>query len=186
MLLALSSGQKTGLVAMGVAFVVFALVVSMVVPRYRPDFPGRYLGPFIAVVVLFTAGMLATVVFVARESEGKEAAAPGRTETVSPATETAPPATETAPPATGQPPGDAAAGEQVFKTAGCASCHTLAAAGARGTVGPNLDQARPDLAVIVDRVTNGKGVMPPFKGSLTAKQIEDVAAYVFQATHASS
>jgi len=184
-LLALSSGQKAGLVAMGAAFVVFALLASMVVPRYRPDFPGRYLGLFIAVVVLFTAGMLATVVFAARESE-KEAAGPGQTETAPPATETAPPATETAPPASEKPRGDVAAGERVFKTAGCVSCHTLAAAGAKGTVGPNLDQARPDLARIVDRVTNGKGVMPPFKGSLTAKQIEDVAAYVFQATHSGS
>ncbi|MER3411304.1 MAG: sulfide dehydrogenase, partial [Thermoleophilia bacterium] len=47
----------------------------------------------------------------------------------------------------------------------------------------NLDQARPDLALIVDRVTNGKGVMPSFKGQLSEKDIRDVAAYVFQATH---
>ena len=35
----------------------------------------------------------------------------------------------------------AAAGKQVFTgVGGCASCHTLAAAGSTGTVGPNLDQ----------------------------------------------
>lgn len=186
MLLALSSGQKAGLVAMGVAFVAFALVASMVVPRYRPDFPGRYLGLFIAVVVLFTAGMLATVVVVAKESGEKEAAVPRPGETAPPASETAPPPAETAPPPAETPTGDAAAGKRVFASTGCGGCHTLADAGTRGTVGPNLDQARPDLALILDRVTNGKGVMPPFKGSLSEKQIRDVAAYVFQATRAGS
>ena len=45
-------------------------------------------------------------------------------------------------------------------------------------MGPNLDDAKPDAALVVDRVTNGKGVMPPFGSSLSAKQIADVAAYV--------
>lgn len=36
--------------------------------------------------------------------------------------------------------GGQVSGEQVFASAGCASCHTLEAAGATGTVGPNLDQ----------------------------------------------
>jgi mono/diheme cytochrome c family protein len=79
--------------------------------------------------------------------------------------------------------GDPAAGKQVFATAGCGSCHTLADAGTNGTVGPNLDEAKPDLELVLDRVHNGKGVMPPFSGQLTEKQIADVAAYVVQATH---
>jgi len=74
--------------------------------------------------------------------------------------------------------GDAAAGKQVFETAGCKSCHTLKDAGATGTVGPNLDEAKPPAALVVDRVTNGKGVMPSFSGQLSTKQIADVAAYV--------
>ena len=77
-----------------------------------------------------------------------------------------------------QAKGDAAAGKQVFETAGCESCHTLQDAGATGTVGPNLDEAKPPAALVVDRVTNGKGVMPAFGGQLSAKQIADVAAYV--------
>jgi mono/diheme cytochrome c family protein len=77
--------------------------------------------------------------------------------------------------------GDAAAGKEVFETAGCASCHTLKDAGATGTVGPNLDDAKPPTDLVVDRVTNGKGVMPSFSGQLSAKQIADVAAYVSQA-----
>ena len=74
--------------------------------------------------------------------------------------------------------GDAAAGKQVFESAGCASCHTLADAGATGTVGPNLDEAKPPTTLVVDRVTNGQGAMPSFKGQLSETQIQDVAAYV--------
>jgi mono/diheme cytochrome c family protein len=78
--------------------------------------------------------------------------------------------------------GDATAGKQVFETAGCKGCHTLKDAGATGTVGPNLDQAKPPLSLVVARVTKGQGAMPPFKGQLTDKQIADVAAYVVKAT----
>jgi mono/diheme cytochrome c family protein len=78
--------------------------------------------------------------------------------------------------------GDAAAGKDIFEAKGCATCHTLADAGATGTVGPNLDEVKPDLAIAVDRIVNGKGTMPPFKGQLTAKEIADVAAYVVQAS----
>jgi cytochrome c6 len=49
-------------------------------------------------------------------------------------------------------------------------------------VGPNLDQAKPALSLVVTRVTKGAGAMPPFKGQLTDKQIADVAAYVVKAT----
>jgi mono/diheme cytochrome c family protein len=77
------------------------------------------------------------------------------------------------------PEGDAAAGKAVFAgSAGCTGCHTLSDAGATGTVGPNLDEAAPSSDLVIDRVTNGQGVMPPFKGTLTEQQISDVAAYV--------
>ena len=69
-------------------------------------------------------------------------------------------------------------GKQIFEKAGCTSCHTLKDAGATGTVGPNLDDAKPPKSLVIDRVTNGKGVMPPFKGQLTQAQIDAVAAYV--------
>lgn len=68
-------------------------------------------------------------------------------------------------------------GKTIFQNE-CASCHTLAAAGATGTVGPNLDQLKPPLARIVRQVTNGGAVMPPFKGKLTPAQIAAVATYV--------
>jgi mono/diheme cytochrome c family protein len=80
--------------------------------------------------------------------------------------------------------GDPTAGKQVFSSAGCASCHTLADAGATGTVGPNLDDAKPAYDLVIDRVTHGKGAMPAFgdQGLLNDTQIKDVAAYVVKAT----
>jgi cbb3-type cytochrome c oxidase subunit III len=68
-------------------------------------------------------------------------------------------------------------GEAIFK-ANCASCHTLSAAGATGTVGPNLDQLKPSMSIVVHQVTNGGAVMPAFKGKLSAAQIQAVAKYV--------
>ena len=81
------------------------------------------------------------------------------------------------PPAGG---GQAADGKGIF-TENCAGCHTLADAGTTGTVGPNLDQAKPPKDLVVDRVTNGKGAMPPFKGTLSDAQIQAVADYVSSA-----
>jgi len=60
----------------------------------------------------------------------------------------------------------------------CASCHTLAAAHAKGTVGPNLDQLKPSQSVVTRQVTNGGGGMPSFGGRLSKTQIAAVAAYV--------
>jgi mono/diheme cytochrome c family protein len=94
---------------------------------------------------------------------------------------TVPGTTETVPP--GYANGDPAAGKTIFETKGCTACHTLRDAGATGTVGPNLDVAKPSLGRAVDRVLHGKGAMPPFKDELTTKQVADVAAYVVKASH---
>jgi mono/diheme cytochrome c family protein len=80
--------------------------------------------------------------------------------------------------------GDPKAGKLIFTSAGCVSCHTLADAGATGTVGPNLDTAKPDYRLATARVTNGKGAMPSFKGQLSDQEIANVAEYVVQATSA--
>jgi mono/diheme cytochrome c family protein len=79
--------------------------------------------------------------------------------------------------------GDPANGAKVFASAGCGGCHTLKAAGSSGNVGPNLDDAKPDFALVVTRVTNGKGAMPSFKGQLSDQEIADVAQYVVDSTH---
>jgi mono/diheme cytochrome c family protein len=69
-------------------------------------------------------------------------------------------------------------GAAIFKGAGCAGCHTLAAAGATGTTGPNLDQLKPSTAVAAHQVMIGGGLMPAFQGKLSPAQIQAVAKYV--------
>ena len=89
------------------------------------------------------------------------------------------PSAEPAPAASAGAQGDAAAGKAVFASAGCGSCHTLADAGvdrrrsARTSTRPSPTPHSSTIAV-----TNGKGVMPSFKGQLDETQIADVAAYV--------
>ena len=168
-MLALSSSGKIWLAVVGGIFIAFALLVSMVVPRSRPDFPGKSLRPFVALVAVLFVAMITTVWMTAGGEEGEE----GGQEAVP--TETQPATTEAG---GGGAAGDPAAGKEVFASAGCGGCHTLGAAGSSGTVGPNLDGAKPSAERVVDRVTNGKGVMPPFKGSLDEQQIADVAAFV--------
>ena len=73
--------------------------------------------------------------------------------------------------------GGATDGKTVF-TSNCAGCHTLAAAGTSGTVGPNLDQSRPSRNEAEQKVRKGGGGMPAFEGRLTDQQIQAVAEYV--------
>lgn len=76
--------------------------------------------------------------------------------------------------------GDAAAGEAIFASAGCAGCHALAAAGANGAVGPNLDDLKPSYEATLDIVTNGRGAMPGYAGQLSEADIQNVSAFVAQ------
>ncbi len=169
MLIAISSSGKIWLAVVGGIFIVFALVVALVIPRSRPDFPGKSLRPFLAVVAALFVAMMTTV-WLTVGGEGEKAAGGEAVPT-----ETQPATTEAD---GGGAAGDPAAGKEVYASAGCGGCHTLGAAGSSGTVGPNLDDSKPPAELVVDRVTNGKGVMPPFKGSLDAQQIADVAAFV--------
>ena len=72
----------------------------------------------------------------------------------------------------------ATSGEAIFKQAGCGGCHTLAAAGAQGQGGPNLDQLKPSAAVAERQVRSGGGGMPAFGDQLSDQQIKAVADYV--------
>jgi cbb3-type cytochrome c oxidase subunit III len=73
--------------------------------------------------------------------------------------------------------GQLTSGKDIF-TANCGSCHTLAAAGTSGTVGPNLDDLKPAFARVQRQVINGGAIMPAFQGKLTPTQIKAVATYV--------
>jgi mono/diheme cytochrome c family protein len=174
---ALSTGNQIALAVVGGAFILFALVSSFVLPARYPNFPGRHVGWYVAAGLLFFVAMISAVIVFGVEK--KEAAKAGETTTT---TATAATSTAATPPAAAK--GDPVAGKAVFTSAGCSGCHTLKAAGATGTVGPNLDQLKPPYDRVVHQVEVGGGPMPAFKGTLTPKQIQDVAAFVVASTHA--
>jgi mono/diheme cytochrome c family protein len=162
-----------------VLLVGFSLVVALVVPRRRPDFPGDRLGLFTLVGVLLVAGMLVTVeVYGGEEKEATAAQGSSGETSTGPA-----PSTGTESGSTGETGGggDVARGKEVF-AANCGTCHTLAAAGTNGTVGPNLDQLKPSMDRVVKQVTNGGTIMPAFKDKLSDADIQAVAAYVVSST----
>ncbi|MGL6280514.1 MAG: c-type cytochrome [Gaiella sp.] len=152
---------KTVLLVVAGTFIVWALITAMMIPKRRPGFPKR-LDVFIVLSALLFVAQMGAVVWVTGtqevEKEGKEVIE-----------------TPTEPEG---PAGDAAAGAEVFASAGCGSCHTLADAGSTGAVGPNLDELAPTEAQVVAVVTNGKGNMSSFADQLSEEQIVDVAAYV--------
>jgi cytochrome c553 len=204
----LSTGNKIALSLVGGAFILFAVVSSLVLPARYPNFPGRSVGWYSALAVLFLVAMISAVLVFGVESEEEVAGeSKARTETVSgslPGQTTESPGTTTAPTVVpggdsdgengggdddsgsgggnsgsgGGDEGDAAAGKAVFTKNSCGSCHTLKAAGTSGDVGPNLDSLKPGFDEVKDQVEHGGGVMPAYEGTLSEKQIEDVAAYV--------
>jgi cytochrome c553 len=166
---------KTVLLIVAITFIGWALITAIFVPKRSQGFPKR-LDAFVVVSAMLFVAQMSAVVWVTstqeveaeHTSEASGGGAPTGTGGAGTTTEAPTPA----------PTGDAAAGKAVFESAGCVACHTLADAGATGTVGPNLDEAKPPATLVVTRVTNGAGPMPSFKGQLTTKQIDDVAAYV--------
>jgi cbb3-type cytochrome c oxidase subunit III len=74
--------------------------------------------------------------------------------------------------------GSAASDPKALFSQNCAGCHTLEAAGAAGTVGPNLDQLMVPVPRIEQQIRKGGGVMPAFEGKLTDAQIKALAKWV--------
>ena len=73
-----------------------------------------------------------------------------------------------------------AKGRQMFTDNGCVACHTLADAGAAGTVGPSFDgNAGLDKGHAIAVITNGQGPMPSFSW-LGDQGIDLIASYVVQ------
>ena len=183
-----------GVVAL--VLVSFSLVVALVIPRRNPSFPGRNLRVFVVVAALLVAAMLAAVEVFGAEHEseaGNEEAAP--TETTG-ATDT----TDTSGGETGEAPaeaeGDPAAGKEVFDSVqpACGSCHTLQAAGATQTLGPNLDEglADKDAAFIRESIVNPDAdvtegfpdnLMPEDYGDkLSDQELSDLVAFLVDST----
>jgi cytochrome c551/c552 len=94
--------------------------------------------------------------------------------------------------------GDANAGKAVFASSGCGSCHTLSAANATGTIGPDLDKVvagdakkagMPEAAFIKQSIVDPSAFtasggpwttqMPDtFDQSLSSSQIDDLVALI--------
>ena len=117
------------------------------------------------IVGLFVVAVVADAIVIGSSPGRDQGAADGGQSAQPVATQPAPP-----PPA-------AAGGDQLFAE-NCGSCHTLAAAGTSGTIGPNLDDLAPDQALVLATVQNGAGggLMPA--NLLTGAQAEQVAAFV--------
>jgi cytochrome c551/c552 len=182
---ALATSHKVGIAAIAGVFILFAFASSFLLPAVWPSFPGKYVGLFVVVCVLLTAGMLASVIALAREPKEERAAAGEKTTAAAP-TRTS---RASAPAA-----GDAAAGKALFNAQGCKACHTFKPAGATGKVGPDLDHLAADAAkanrgstaeyaaesikdpgaYVVPGYPNG--VMPKF--NLSDKQIADLVAFL--------
>jgi uncharacterized cupredoxin-like copper-binding protein len=73
--LALSTGHEVGLGVTALVFIAFALASSLLLPRFRPDYPGRGLPAFIVISFVFFFGMLTAVENFGGESKHGEAAA---------------------------------------------------------------------------------------------------------------
>jgi uncharacterized cupredoxin-like copper-binding protein len=125
LLLALSTAQKVGLGLAVAGFAGFSLVVSMVVPRYRPQFPGRGLRVFVVTCLLLFVGMMSAVIFVARETSAAEAGGqePTTTETTVPSTTTTATTQSTATTTTAEAAQSVDVSETEFKIALASSVH---------------------------------------------------------------
>ncbi|MEX0816561.1 MAG: cytochrome c [Gaiellales bacterium] len=169
--------------------VLFSLVVSLWVPRRDPGFPGRSLRIFALIAVMLVAAMLAAVEVFGESHQfgeahsGEEPGATVPTETGGGG-------------GGGSGEGDPAAGEQVFAANQCAACHTLQAAGATATIGPNLDETLQgkDAAYTRESIVNPSaqiaegfqdGLMPKDYGEkLSEEELANLVAFLAQATQA--
>ena len=84
-----------------------------------------------------------------------------------------------------------AAGQKLFVSSGCGGCHTFKYAGAKGTIGPNLDKVILTLPLLEKAISKGgaavmtpaqlkkyKFKMTPFAGKLSTSQIATLASFV--------
>jgi mono/diheme cytochrome c family protein len=174
---AISTGHKIGLAVVAAVFILFALTSALVIPRWKPEFPGRARGLYVLVTLLLFAGMMTAVFVFGKESEESEAQEPPAGETTA---------------GTTVAKGNAEVGKAVFATTGCSGCHTFKAAGSTATVGPNLDKALQgkDATFIRESIVDpnaeiAKGyqpnVMPQnFGDQLNDVQVNDLVAFLQQ------
>ena len=105
--LALSTGHEVGLGVTALVFIAFALASSLLLPRFRANYPGRGLPAFIVISFVFFFGMLTAVENFGADSKHGEAAAAESTTTAAQTTTaqtTTQAATTTAPTTTAAKP----------------------------------------------------------------------------------
>ena len=178
MLLALSTGHAVALALVAGAFIAFALLSALVIPKRWPQYPGKQLGWFIVATLVFFVAMLTAVEVFGAEPE-ESAAETGSNQTI-----------QQPPPPPAAQEGKAPNGKIVFSAQGCASCHTFKPANATGTVGPDLDTALQgkDAAFIRESIDDPNkviasgyqpNIMPQnFQQTLTPTQINDLVAFL--------
>ena len=122
---------------------------------------------------------------------------PGVTVQAAPPTAGTTTAATTTTPSSGGGGGNVAAGKSAFAANGCGACHTLAAAGTTGTIGPDLDKiksyastaGKPLDAFIHESIVDPnayiekgypKGVMPETFKSLPASTLAALVAFISQ------
>ena len=79
------------------------------------------------------------------------------------------------------PTSEPSVGYQLFNNAAqppCAACHSLKAAGAKGVVGPNLDELRPDAQRIRTALAQGVGAMPAYADQLSDAEVTALVAFI--------
>jgi len=64
----------------------------------------------------------------------------------------------------------------------CAICHTLNDAKSEGSVGPVLDEIKPNAQRVSMALRNGLGNMPSYSAKLSDSQIQALARYVSKAS----
>jgi mono/diheme cytochrome c family protein len=187
-LVALTTGQRLGIALAALAFIVFALVSSFLLPRRDPDFPGKRLPLFIVVTVALFIALVGAMVVLAHEEQeeqphgdavgnglptetnGPPAEVPGEDEDENGEEEPPPDAEQ----------GDPEAGREVFAAEGCGNCHTFEAADTESPIAPDLDESGASYEQAFAQIRDGGGGMPPFGDQLSDEELENVTAFVVQ------
>ena len=79
MIFALTTGHKIGLATTGAVFIIYSLVSAFILPARNPNFPGRYLKPYIALSVVMFLAMIGAVLVFGKEKKEAAPATPAAT-----------------------------------------------------------------------------------------------------------
>jgi cytochrome c oxidase subunit II len=190
--------EQTLFYVFGIALVVCALAVTALGLRFENFPPSR--GVLVGIIVVFAAlvGATGTFAWMNAEDEQSEHAAERAEERAAAAEEATAEEQEAVAVEEGTAPPDEAAasldGAQVFESAGCSGCHTLADAGSTATTGPDLDgalQGKPasfiEESIVDPNKEIAKGyppdVMPQdFGDTLSPEELEALVKYLKQST----